>query len=133
MKKNHNNTLRSKTTVIVLLCSSLFLNSFDTFSQTETTKSEDKGLKEYFKDYFPIGVAVTPRNLVGEEAQMILKNFNSLTAENDMKMGPIHPEETRYNWESADKIVNFAIDNGIKMRGHTLCWHNQTPNWFFTD
>lgn len=50
-----------------------------------------------------------------------------------MKMGPIHPEEGRYNWTDADAIVQFATQNGIRMRGHTLCWHNQTPRWFFTD
>ena len=56
-----------------------------------------------------------------------------MTPENVMKMGPIHPDENRYNWEPADEIVNFAQTNGLKMRGHTLCWHNQTPNWIFKD
>jgi endo-1,4-beta-xylanase len=97
------------------------------FSQT----SENKGLKDYYKDFFPIGVAVSPQVLAGPEKDLIIKQFNSLTAENVMKMGPIHPEENRYNWEPADQIVNFAIANGMKMRGHTLCWHNQTPPWFF--
>lgn len=97
------------------------------------TPAEDKGLKNYYKDYFTIGVAVAPQSLEGPDAALILKNFGSVTAENAMKIGPIHPEESRYNWEPADKIVEFAQSNGLKMRGHTLCWHSQTPDWFFRD
>ena len=104
------------------------LLSSNVFSQTNV------GLKYYYRDYFPIGVAVNPRMLEsGKESSLILAQFNSMTPENVMKMGPIHPEENRYNWEPADKIANFAVKNGLKLRGHTLCWHNQTPNWFFTD
>ncbi|GAB3553384.1 endo-1,4-beta-xylanase [Spirosoma fluminis] len=94
---------------------------------------DQKGLKDYYKNYFPIGVAVAPRNLTGPDADLIRQQFNSLTPENAMKMGPIHPEENRYNWKDADLIVDFAQQNGLKVRGHTLCWHNQTPRWFFTD
>lgn len=90
-------------------------------------------LKAAYKDYFPIGVAVAPRNLTGPEADLIVQQFNSVTPENAMKMGPIHPEENRYFWRDADAIVDFARKNGMKVRGHTLCWHNQTPPWFFTD
>ncbi len=50
-----------------------------------------------------------------------------------MKMGPIHPEEGRYNWKDADAIVNFATSHGLKIRGHNLCWHQQTPAWLFKD
>jgi endo-1,4-beta-xylanase len=91
------------------------------------------GLKDFYEGYFPIGVAVGPNNLEGEEAEMIKKHFNSLTAENVMKPGPIHPEENRYAWENADRIVDFAQANGMKVRGHTLCWHNQTGAWMFRD
>lgn len=106
----------------------IFCLNFDLFAQIS------KGLKDYYKDYFPIGVAVKPQMMeIGAEADLILAQFNSMTAENAMKMGPIHPEENRYNWEAADKIADFAVKNGLKLRGHTLCWHNQTPNWFFTD
>lgn len=93
---------------------------------------DNKGLKDYYK-FFPVGAAVSPQVLTGPEAELIKKHFNSLTAENVMKMGPIHPEENRYNWEPADKIVAFAETNGMKMRGHTLVWHNQTPDWLFKD
>ena len=90
-------------------------------------------LKVAYKDYFPIGVAVAPRNLTGPEAELIVQQFSSVTPENAMKMGPIHPEENRYFWNDADAIVDFAQKNGLKVRGHTLCWHSQTPRWFFTD
>jgi endo-1,4-beta-xylanase len=56
-----------------------------------------------------------------------------MTAENVMKVGPIHPEENKFNWAPADEIVNFAQTNSMKMRGHTLCWHNQLPKWMFID
>jgi len=92
-----------------------------------------KGLKDYYKDFFPIGVAVEPNSLEGALGELIKKHFNSLTAENVMKPGPIHPEENRYAWENADRIVDFAQKNGMKMRGHTLCWHNQTGAWMFKD
>lgn len=91
------------------------------------------GLKDYYKDYFTIGVAVSPRALQTDEASMIVQQFGSMTAENAMKMGPVHPEENQYNWAGADSIAAFAKRNQLKLRGHTLCWHNQTPRWFFTN
>lgn len=108
-------------------------NSFAQAPLPGSTSGNGQGLKDYYKDYFPIGVAVSPRALKTDEAQMILQQFNSITAENAMKMGPIHPEENRYNWEGADSIAAFAKRHGLKLRGHTLCWHNQAPRWFFTD
>ena len=93
--------------------------------------SQQKGLKDYFS--IPIGVAVMPNNLSGDEGQLVLQQFASVTPENSMKMAPIHPEENRYNWTNADSIVLFAKRHGLKMRGHTLCWHNQVPRWMFLD
>lgn len=115
---------------IAVIC---LLVAFLPCNLTAQQKSDDKkGLKDYYKNFFPIGVAVTPRHL-NDPAQraFILKHFNSLTAENAMKMALIHPEENRYNWDGADAIVAFAQENGLKVRGHTLCWHTQAPRWMF--
>lgn len=92
------------------------------------------GLKDAYKDYFTVGVAVNQRN-VSDEAQMaiIKKQYNSVTAENDWKPGMIHPKEGVWNFERADKIANFCRENGIKMRGHCLCWHSQFADWMFVD
>jgi len=93
-----------------------------------------KGLKDYYKGYFPIGVAVSARDLKDPvEVGLIIGQFNSLTPENAMKMGPIHPQENRYNWKDADSIVAFAQVHGLRVRGHNLCWHEQTPKWLFRD
>ena len=92
-----------------------------------------KGLKDYYQDYFPIGASVMPRELSGPDSALILQQFNSLTPENSMKMGPIHPEENRYNWNAADSIVAFAQAHGMRVRGHNLCWHENTPAWLFKD
>jgi endo-1,4-beta-xylanase len=93
----------------------------------------EKGLKDYYQGYFPMGVALSPRSIQQADTALILEHFNSITAENVMKMGPIHPEENRYDWGPADALVDFAQANGMRMRGHALCWHQQTPNWLFTD
>jgi endo-1,4-beta-xylanase len=98
------------------------------------TTDAPKGLKDYYKDYFPIGVAVSPQSIKNQETvNFILSQFNSLTPENAMKMGPIHPAENRYNWRDADSIVAFAQAHHLRVRGHNLCWHEQTPYWLFKD
>lgn len=97
------------------------------------TAQDEKGLKDYYKDYFSIGVAVSPRALTTDEAQLIKKQFNSLTAENAMKSQNIHPKENEYFWKDADSIAAFAQRNNMKLRGHTLVWHNQVPSWIFLD
>ena len=125
----NDNIYKSILMVALLTCLSL-----QGIRQNKGVKSgQDKGLKDYYAKYFPIGVAVSPRILKGDEANLIFSQFNSVTAENAMKMGPIHPKENEYNWGNADSIVAFAMRNGLKVRGHCLCWHEQAPSWFFTD
>ncbi|WP_327045514.1 lectin [Microbispora sp. NBC_01189] len=57
------------------------------------------------------------------------REFNSVTAENEMKWGPIEPSRNSFNWSQADQIVNHAVGQGMKVRGHTLVWHAQLPSW----
>lgn len=118
-------------TLLIFGCENVIALNNDSFGKnvTDTTK----GLKDYYKDFFPIGVSVSPQSLAGSESELILKHFGSLTADNVMKPAPIHPEENRYFWNSADKIVNYAQEHGMLIRGHTLCWHQQSPAWMFKD
>lgn len=92
------------------------------------------GYKDTYKDYFDIGVAVNMRNVTTpEQMALIKKNFSSITAENDMKPVSLQPKEGEFNWENADKIADFCRQNGLKLRGHCLCWHSQFADWMFVD
>ncbi|MET4106293.1 endo-1,4-beta-xylanase [Hymenobacter sp. UYP22] len=113
-----------------LATASLLLAGFAVLSSQQTPAPE-KGLKDYYEAYFPVGVAVGRAQLQGLETELIKQQFNSITPENAMKMGPIHPEENRYFWTDADAIVNFAQANKLRVRGHNLLWHEQTPKWLF--
>jgi len=84
-----------------------------------------------------IGSAVWgQRDLIGydrkhpTEFQSILAaEFNSITPENDMKWAEVHPEPGVYDFSGADAVVAFAQANGQEVRGHTLLWHSQNPQW----
>ena len=92
-----------------------------------------QGLKDAYKNYFDVGVAINSRNLSEDQQKIILDNFSSVTAENEMKPGEVHPQEGVWRWERADAIANFCRKNNIKMRGHCLVWHSQFCDWMFTD
>ncbi len=92
-----------------------------------------QGLKDAYKDYFRMGVALSGRNMTPEQEDIITREFNSVTCENAMKPGSLQPAEGRWNWREADRIANFCREHGIKMRGHCLVWHNQFADWMFYD
>lgn len=93
-----------------------------------------EGLKDYYKDYFYIGAAIEPNALDNaNDVKLLKRHFNSLTAENVMKWSSLQPIEGTFRFENADKILAFAQENGMQVRGHTLCWHNQVPDWIFKD
>ncbi len=101
-------------------------------------------LKDLYQDYFIMGVE-TPNSLLKSSAHsdLMKKEFNSITLENECKPENLFDEAAsksdiaKYNESPAVKFntiepaLKFCKENGMKMRGHTLIWHNQTPNWVF--
>ncbi len=88
-------------------------------------------LKDFYKEYFPIGTAINPKvDLTSpDRRQFIACQYNSVTAENQMKPKFIHPELNTWNWDPADQIVQFAVDHDMKIRGHVLVWQQNLPSW----
>ncbi|MEN2985032.1 MAG: endo-1,4-beta-xylanase, partial [Dictyoglomaceae bacterium] len=101
----------------------------------EDLELEVPALKDIYKDYFKIGFMVSyPKLVVLKEAQIIAKkHLTSLTSGNDFKPENLQPKEGEFTFQIADEYVKFAEENNIGLRGHTLVWHEQTPNWFFVD
>ena len=101
-------------------------------------------LREASRPYFRIGAAVSSRMTdVPEMRDLIIRQFSSLTADNQMKpmylldraatLAGCDPSHAAVRFESADALLSFAREAGIAMRYHTLAWHNQTPVWFFKE
>lgn len=112
---------------------------FAAFAQAQprggrTMEPPKDGLKDAYKDYFMIGVAVNNTNVQDpDQIALIKREFNSITAENAMKPQPTEPEYGVFNWEDADRIADFCRQNGLKLRGHTLMWHSQVGRWMYQD
>jgi endo-1,4-beta-xylanase len=96
-----------------------------------TAPAASVGLKNAYAGKFLIGTASDLANFSDAELANIKANYNVITPENCMKPQPIHPSESTYNWTTADALMKWCEDNNIKVYGHTLCWHQQTANWFF--
>nr|WP_095875527.1 non-reducing end alpha-L-arabinofuranosidase family hydrolase [Streptomyces sp. TLI_235] len=76
------------------------------------------------------GTAVAAGRLGGSTYSTILdREFNMITPENEMKWDAIEPSRGSFNFGAADSIVSHASAHGQRMRGHTLVWHSQLPNW----
>ena len=93
-------------------------------------EEEIPSLWEAYSDYFLIGTAVNSRTL-NTHRDLIVKHFNSITAENEMKFDALQPTEGIFNFYRADQMIEFAKENNIQVRGHVLVWHSQTPSWVF--
>lgn len=109
---------------------------FSCSQKKEQTVSDNKALKDVYKNAFLTGSAVTPAITSGKDAraqQIVLKHFNTITVENVMKAALINPEPGVYNFGPADDYVAFGQKNNMFIIGHTLVWHNQCPAWFFTN
>ncbi|KNY26226.1 endo-1,4-beta-xylanase [Pseudobacteroides cellulosolvens] len=93
-----------------------------------------KALRSVWDPYFAVGAAITPAMTEDPVySEYLKKHYASLTAENVMKQEGLQPEEGKFAFIEADKIVNYAQDNKMLVRGHALLWHNQVPAWFFTN
>jgi endo-1,4-beta-xylanase len=114
--------------IICSIAALFILSSVQTMAQ--------KTLGEATKSKFLFGVAVNMQQVNGVnpiETELIAKEFSAIVPENCMKPQPIHPEENRYNWDDADKVVAFGEKNKQVVTGHCLIWHSQIGRWFFTD
>ena len=88
--------------------------------------------------------AAGPRFLIGtaimssatenpQRAALIAEQFNCLTGENEFKPDALEHVQGKFTFENADKIVAFAREHGMKVIGHNLCWHQQSPAWMYSD
>jgi endo-1,4-beta-xylanase len=78
-----------------------------------------------------IGVSVGDKPIRKDPAygQLLVEEFNTLTPENALKFGPLRPSQDEYDFSAADTIIDFALEHDMRVRGHTLVWALQLPEW----
>lgn len=104
------------------------------FSASSLADDGSPALKDVFAADFLVGTALGTAQVMGDEPKAIAlveRHFNAVTPENLLKWSEVHPEPEVYNFEPADRYVEFGEKNGMFIVGHTLVWHNQTPEWAF--
>jgi endo-1,4-beta-xylanase len=96
--------------------------------------AERPTLKEVFRNDFRVGTAISTQQILGDEPAALslsAKQFDTITPENVFKWQEIHPQPDEYNFDPADRFVEFGEKNGMFIIGHNLVWHSQTPAWVF--
>jgi endo-1,4-beta-xylanase len=101
------------------------------YGQGNTKTAPQKTLKEAYAGKFFIGAANDLSSISEAESANIKAQYDIITPENCMKPQPLHPSEGKYNFVTADAMVDWCQKNGLKVWGHTLAWHSQSPIWFF--
>ena len=100
----------------------------------QSANSAEPSLKDAFAGAFLMGCSIN-RSMAYEEdsasVALLLSQFNALSPESDLKPALLHPTPDTWTFEHGDRYVRFAAKHHLPALGHTLVWHNQTPEWFW--
>ncbi|WP_289053202.1 endo-1,4-beta-xylanase [Carboxylicivirga marina] len=113
---------------------SIVLSVFILASLAHAKAGDEVSFKNIYKGKFLIGVALNDQTLQSNDKilnKSITKHYNSIVAENCMKMERVNPGEGEYDFSAADQFVAYGERNNMIIIGHTLIWHSQAPDWIF--
>jgi endo-1,4-beta-xylanase len=105
-------------------------------SAASQTRPAATTLKDAYRDAFKLGVAINAATAIGADSAtqaLVVREFNSITADNFLKAALVNPQPGVYDFRAGDAFVALGEREKMFIVGHTLVWHNQTPPWFFTD
>jgi GH35 family endo-1,4-beta-xylanase len=88
-------------------------------------------LAKTYEDNFLFGNVLEPSQLKTKTTDMYKSYYNAVTLENAMKPISLSNAKGVYNFSNADSVVAWAQENGVKVHGHTLVWHSQSPDWVY--
>lgn len=83
-------------------------------------------LKDVYKDDFLIGNAVSLGEFDGTRLELLKLHHNLISAENAMKPSYAYDEQGEFDFTAEDQLVQKALDEGFKIHGHVLVWHQQS-------
>ncbi|MBP1915996.1 endo-1,4-beta-xylanase [Lederbergia galactosidilyticus] len=90
-------------------------------------------IRDVYQNYFYIGNAVSTTDLEGSRLELLKGHHNLVTAENAMKPSYAYNEQREFDFTAEDALVDKALAEGLKVHGHVLVWHQQSPEWLYVD
>jgi endo-1,4-beta-xylanase len=101
----------------------------------EKFHTKDSLRKVADKNNIKIGTAVNAYGFFKDKKyrNLIKEEFNAITLESELKFVSVHPQRERYDFLIPDIMIDFALKNKIKVRGHTLVWHDSLPDWILNN
>lgn len=134
---------------LILFSAGLLTAVLNIASATAESDNASIAIKDAYKNYFYVGVAINRTIATGasvradnvnrtldrveKDTALTEQQFDQISPENDLKWAMIHPRPgpDGYDFGPADAYVNFGLSNHMYIVGHTLVWHGQTPSWVF--
>ncbi|GAB2593960.1 beta-xylanase [Paractinoplanes abujensis] len=76
--------------------------------------------------------AAMGRDRLNDQGFLTIANreFDMMTAVNEMKPDATEPSRGQFSFAAGDAIYNWAVQHGMRLRGHTLAWHAQQPRFW---
>ena len=113
--------------LLFLLFSALFSACADVPPENTGGGGDPTLLRTAFADHFRVGAAVKTSNL--EKYAGLLPQFDSVTAEWEMKWRANEPARGEFDFSAGDEIVAWAKAHDTAVRGHCLLWYKSLPSW----
>jgi len=109
------------------------LDDFQVTQSEALVQQNIPALHAVMAPHFRLGTAMRSDALATSHADLISRHFRSITPGNELKWESLQRTEGTFDFTAADRLVSFAEQRGLQVRGHTLVWHLQTPDWVFRD
>lgn len=109
-----------------------------------TWEGELPSLKEVYSDRFDVGTCMSGADVRNAaRCELVRTQYSIITPENELKPDSVldvaqsrklaESDDTQVavHFNNAKPLLDFARQNGLKVHGHVLVWHSQTPEEFF--
>ena len=89
-------------------------------------------LSDSYKNNFFIGAAISENQILEKDnssLSIVINQYNTITPENALKWMFLQPSPNKFEFDLADKYVEFGLKNNMHIVGHTLVWHSQLADF----
>jgi endo-1,4-beta-xylanase len=100
-------------------------------ARSKTNSANPKTVPAMNGEIRMLGVAIEAEDLDdAEHAKFLAKNFKEVVTENNIKTSVVMPESRwQRDHSGLNKIVSFASEKKLKVRGHPVLFGKQDPLW----